>query len=132
MSGPADIFGRGIGFPPRIGPDGRITWSAGETNVRESIRIILQTAPGERLRLPGFGAGLDRFLFEPNNPATWRLIQERIERSLADWEPRVRVDRVDVAADPDDPEAAVATITYRLVATQASERVTLAVPVRGR
>jgi hypothetical protein len=38
------IFGRGISFPPRIGPDGRVAWSAGEENVRECMRIILQTA----------------------------------------------------------------------------------------
>jgi phage baseplate assembly protein W len=43
------------------------------------------------------------------------------------WEPRIAVEQVQVAADPADAEAAVATVTYRLVATRALERVSLAV-----
>ena len=125
MGDPGEIFGRGIGFPPRIGPDGRLAWSEGEANVRESIRIILLTEPRERLRLPEFGGGLRRFLFEPNTPATRQLIRERIESTLARWEPRVQVESVTVDPDPSDPEAAVAAITYRLVATQGRERVSL-------
>ena len=62
------IFGQGMAFPPRVGPDGRTAWSVGETNVHESIRIILSTDPGERLRLPAFGAGLRRFLEETVMP----------------------------------------------------------------
>ncbi len=41
-----DLFGQGLGFPPRVGADGRLVWSGGEDNVRESIRIILLTEPG--------------------------------------------------------------------------------------
>ncbi|MBC5783433.1 GPW/gp25 family protein [Ramlibacter sp. USB13] len=123
------VYGQGMGFPPRVQPDGRIAWSAGEDNIRESMRVVLMTEPGERLRLPRFGAGLGRFLFEPNIVATHAQIAERIKDALAQWEPRVRVQGVDVAADRDDPHACIATITYRLVATQALERVSLAVPV---
>jgi len=43
------IFGRGMSFPPRVGADGRVAWSEGEVNVRESIRIILMTEPRERI-----------------------------------------------------------------------------------
>ena len=54
----AALFGRGIGFPPRLGPDGRIAVSSGAANVRESIRMILATDRRERLRLPQFGGDL--------------------------------------------------------------------------
>ena len=117
------IFGRGISFPPRIGGDGRLVWSEGETNVRESIRVILMTEQPERLRAPSFGGSLGRFLFEPNTVTTRRLIQDRITKELAQWEPRIQVQAVDVQADADDSQAAVATITYKLIATQAIERV---------
>jgi uncharacterized protein len=123
----SSVLGRGIAFPPRVGPDGRVAFSEGEDNIREAIRIVLQTEQRERLRLPQFGAGLDRFLFEPNTTATRRQLQDRIEKSLAAWEPRIAVQSVDVAEDGGDPEAATATITYRLVATQAVERVSLTV-----
>jgi Bacteriophage baseplate protein W len=119
------LFGRGIAFPPRITPDGRVAWSEGESNVRESIRIILLTEERERLRLPEFGGGLSRYLFEPNTATTRQLIRDRIQRALKEWEPRIRIESVEVNPDPDDPEAAIATITYRLVATRTLERVSL-------
>lgn len=128
---PARIFGKGMAFPPRVGPDGRIAWSSGEHNIHESIRLILSTEPGERLRLPAFGAGLRRFLFEPNNLATHTLIRQAITESLKRWEPRIQVESVEVEADPREAEVAIATLTYRLVATQAQERIAVAVGVRG-
>lgn len=127
----ARIFGKGMAFPPRVGPDGRIAWSSGEPNIHESIRLILSTEPGERLRLPTFGAGLRRFLFEPNNLATHTLIRQAITESLKRWEPRIQVESVEVEADPREAEVAIATLTYRLVATQAQERIAVAVGVQG-
>ena len=125
------VFGRGISFPPRVSPDGRIVWSEGEANVREAVRVILMTEPRERIGLPDFGGGLGRFLFEPNTVATRRVIQDRITRALARWEPRLLVETVDVEPDPDDPQAAIATIVYRLVATQAPQRVSLNLALGG-
>ena len=125
------ILGRGIGFPPRVGADGRVAWSQGEQNVRESVEVVLKTELRERLRLPDFGGGLGRFLFEPNTTTTRHQIQDRIVKSLALWEPRISVESVSVDADAQDREAAVATIVYRLVATQAQERVSLTVLLGG-
>ena len=121
------IFGRGLSFPPRVGADGRFVWSEGETNIRESIAVILKTEPGERVALPEFGAGLGRFLFEPNEPSTHARVQDAIARALARWERRIEVESVAVARDPDQREVAVATITYRLVATSARERIGVSV-----
>lgn len=127
----ATTFGKGLSFPPRVTADGRVAWSVGEANVREAIRVILMTEPGERIMLPGFGAGLSRFLFEPNTPATRQLIRDQIGKALAQWEPRAALESVEVDPDPADPQAAVATITYRLIATQVRERVSLSVTLAG-
>ena len=119
------ILGRGISFPPRVGADGRVAWSEGDENVRESVEVILKTELRERLRLPEFGGGLGSLLFEPNTTTTRRQVQDRIVKSLAVWEPRINVETVTVEADEQDPQLAVATIVYRLIATQAQERVSL-------
>jgi phage baseplate assembly protein W len=131
MTGPGAILGRGISFPPRVGADGRVAWSEGEPNIREAIQVILKTAPGERLRLARFGAGLDRLLFEPNTTATRHQIAERIRNAVAEWEPRVTVQSVRVDLDPADPESALATVEYRLVATQAVARLSVSVALGG-
>lgn len=125
------IYGKGISFPPRVGPDGRVAWSEGEVNVRECVRIILMTEQRERLRLPGFGGSLTRFLFEPNTVTTRQLIRDRITKELAQWEPRVAVEDVRVEPDETDPQSAVATIKYRLVATRRQETVSLSVTLTG-
>jgi phage baseplate assembly protein W len=125
------LFGRGISFPPRIGPEGRMAWSVGGQNIREAIRIILLTETEERLMLPEFGGGLQSFLFEPNTTATHRLIQERITQALGRWEPRIAIESITVEAHPQDAEAAVATIAYRLVATGVSDRLSLTVQLTG-
>jgi len=124
---PGTIYGRGVSFPFRVGPDGRIAWSEGEQNIREAIQIILMTELRERTMLPEFGAGLRSILFEPNTPATRARIQALITEGLAQWEPRITVDAVTVDADPADPRSAIATIDYTLVATQTQPRVSLAV-----
>lgn len=119
------VFGRGIAFPPRIGEVGVVAWTEGAVNIRDAIRIILLTERGERVMLPEFGAGLKRYLFEPNTLATRRLIEEEITQAIKRWEPRVKLDTVAVDADRADPDAAIASIRYQLVANRASEELQL-------
>lgn len=121
----AQRFGKSISFPVRIGSNGRVAWSVGPQNVRESIRIILMTDLKERLMLPQFGCGLRQYLFEPNNVATRRMIQDSIQQALARWEPRISVESVSVEVDPENATAAIVTIHYRLIANQLQERLGL-------
>ena len=121
------LYGRSMSFPPRVGADGRIAWSEGETNIREAIKIILQTAENERINLPQFGAGLQSSLFEPNTVATRARIQDKITKALQLWEPRMSIVDVDVTQDPSDPQAAIATLQYKLVSTQVTGSVSLSV-----
>jgi len=131
MSNAGRIFGKGISFPPRIGADGRVVWSEGEENIRESIKVILLTELNERLYLPNFGGGLNKFLFEPNTATTRQLIRDRITKALAEWEPRIAVQSVTVEPDTQDLQSAVVTVNYKLVATQSTERVGLTVTLGG-
>lgn len=125
------ILGRGFAFPPRLGPDGRFEWSEGQANIHDSIRVILMTELQERLMLPDFGCGLRSFLFEPNIVTTHRLIEDRARRALATWEPRVGVEELTVDPDPDDPDGAILSLTYRLVATGAEDRLSLTLALGG-
>ncbi|MFA6115176.1 MAG: GPW/gp25 family protein [Sphingomonas sp.] len=126
MSSP---FGKGLAFPPRVDASGRMLWSQGERNIQESIAVILRTDLNERVQLPAFGTSLNAFLFEPNNAATHARVAHAIDAALKKWEPRITVEAVDVAADAKATETAVATITYRLVATGAAQRVAIDVPL---
>lgn len=125
------LLGRGIGFAPMVGEDGRVQWSAGIDNIKESIRIILLTERGERLMMPDFGAGLKRYLYKPNTVTTHRRIEEEIMQSLDQWEPRIEVDSVVVKEDKSDPQLAHVVISYALITNQRQDQITFQLRLAG-
>lgn len=114
-----DLLGRGWPFPIRPGPDGRIRLRGGERKVRESIWLILATAQGERVMRPGFGAGLTRELFAPNDPRQRAALAERARDALVKHEPRIDVLDVRAEPDPDEEARVLVQVDYRVRANNA-------------
>jgi phage baseplate assembly protein W len=56
-----------------------------EAYVRQLIRQVLLTAPGERINRPDFGAGIRRMVFAPNSPAVASLAQTFVYQALTRW-----------------------------------------------
>jgi Bacteriophage baseplate protein W len=108
-----------LGWPllPRPNDQGWLAYPAYEESVRQSIRVILSTRPGEQLKRPDFGAGLQDYLHEPNTLLTRRRIYDRILDALARWEKRIEIVRLDVAEVPDQPSRVRVEINYRLKRT---------------
>lgn len=95
-------LGRGWTFPVLPSTTDRsLTLTSGPQKVRQSIWLILETEPGERLMRPQFGCGLRRYLMKPNNSATRALIQNDVIRALSLWEPRIKLQEVTVAPGQD-------------------------------
>lgn len=68
--------------------------------VRQLIRQVLFTAPGERINRPDFGAGLRRMVFAPNSPAVASLAQTFVYQALTRWLSSViKVEQVAVTAE---------------------------------
>lgn len=103
----------GRGWDSALAPDsnGRLRYTDGPEKVRQSIRIILDTEPGERIMRPGFGCGLRRYLMKPNTTATRALIRHDVEAALANDEPRIQVRAVEVDAG-DDPALVLIQVFY--------------------
>lgn len=102
--------------------EGRLAYPSLEESVRQSIRIILQTQPGERLMRPEFGGGLEQYLHEPNTLTTRRRIRDLITTSLSRWEPRILLDRVDVWEMEERPDTVRIEIVYRLRRTNRAQQ----------
>ena len=100
MSTPADFIGRGIMFPLRVDQSGSIAMTSGVDDLDSSIRMVLATAPGERLMRPRFGCRIWELLFEPINANTMGLMAVAVRDALGQWEPRIAVD--DVVISPDE------------------------------
>lgn len=109
--------------------DGKLAYPTLEQSVRDSIRIILTTRPGEQLQRLEFGAGLQNFLDEGNTVAIRRRIQAAILENLKGYETRAAFDRVDV--DPVDgaPGELHVQIFYRLLRTGAAQQTGLTMRV---
>lgn len=91
--------------------DGALAYADGPEKVAQSIRIILDTDPGERIMRPAFGCGLRRYLMRPNTSATRALIRHDVEQALATSEPRINVNSISV--DPgEDPSLVLIRIAY--------------------
>jgi uncharacterized protein len=91
------FLGRGWKFPVQIDPmSGRVAMSELEQDIRESIYIILATAPGERVMRPDFGCGIHELVFSTMSSATMGLFESRVREAITRWEARVEILRVDV------------------------------------
>ena len=85
-----DFLGRGWAFPVRP-QAGRLLYASDAEDVRQAIRIILETAPGERVVLPDFGCRINELLFAAGNAATRSLAELYVRQALDRWEPRIQV-----------------------------------------
>ena len=103
-----DLIGSGWSFPVRLTPGGSVQLFSGGEEIDAAIRMILTTAPGERVMRPDFGCSMWEQVFARVNPNTLGLIEQSVREALARWEPRITLD--DVTARPDDNDNAIVQI----------------------
>lgn len=114
---PSDFIGRGIAFPMRVDQSGAIATAAGADDVESSLKMVLTTAPGERLMRPAFGCRIWELLFEPINANTLGLMAEAVRESVSRWEPRIALDDVRVEPDPGAIGRVMIAIDYTIRTT---------------
>jgi phage baseplate assembly protein W len=101
MANDKAFLGVGWGFPPSFDPRTKGAQTvAAEEDIRQSLRILLATAPGERVMQPAYGCDLRRLVFEVINQSTLTDIKDVITRAVLLFEPRVIVDLITVEAGP--------------------------------
>ncbi|MEO6952177.1 MAG: GPW/gp25 family protein [Polyangia bacterium] len=113
-------LGKGWKYPVELDRSGAVAFSEHEELVRQSIFIILGTAPGERVMRPGFGCELHELLYAPNNQATASLAAHYCEEALQKWEPRIKDVEVEGSPSREEPNRLDIVIRYRVRATQVS------------
>ena len=82
--------------------------------ITRSIRNIVLTIPGEKFFDPDFGSNVSNLLFENVDDITASQIQEEIEFSINNYEPRVKLIDVQVIADNDNASFDT-IITYEVI-----------------
>jgi phage baseplate assembly protein W len=96
-----DFLGIGWAYPVATDPlRGDIALSRYDRDVKEAIRIILETAPGERAMRPRFGCGIHELTFEEINATTMFAVETSVREALITYEPRIEL--IQITVDPRD------------------------------
>ncbi len=115
-----NFLGKGWKYPVEVDRAGGIALSEQDESIRQSIHIILGTAPGERVMRPTFGCSIHDLVYAPNNLNTASLAAHFAIEALTKWEPRI--EDVEASADPnrDDANRLDINIRYKVRATNSS------------
>ena len=89
-----------------------------EESIRQSIRIILETARGERVMRPDFGCGIHERVFALNDSATRGIIEDEVREALLNWEPRIEVLDVEARAEGSEGQVLMINIEYKVRSTE--------------
>lgn len=114
-------LGSGWAFPVTFSVGNyRLNLSSYESNINDSIDIILKTRMGERILEPGFGSGLQQFIFRKMDELLKGEIADTIKTSLLQNEPRINVQEVEVEFP--DLQSGLVTITIFYIYNQTNTR----------
>ena len=93
------FLGRGWSFPPQFRRNNgvlELQMVSLEADIKESIGILLSTAPGERVMQPSYGCGLKHVVFESIDESAVAEIKDLIERAILFFEPRVTLEGIEI------------------------------------
>ncbi len=112
------FLGVGWGFPPAFTDGGAgVEMVSGADDIRQSLQILLTTAPGERVMAEAFGCDLGSLVFAELDQALATSIERLVRKAILDHEPRIRVDGVTVTRGDEDPYGLLIEIQYTVRAT---------------
>jgi len=112
-----DFIGSGLAFPMRVDQRGGVALVRADEDVREAMRIILSTTPGERPMRPEFGCRLQEFVFDGVDGYTIGRLRDEVLVAMERWEPRIDVLDVGFDLSRMDEGRLVLDIAYVLRAT---------------
>ena len=90
---------------------GDLTQVKKSTAISRSLKNILNMNPGERLFQPDVEGGLGPLLFENFNDLTTSRIESKVRQAIGKFEPRARVQSVNVKPSPEE-NAYLVNIVY--------------------
>lgn len=112
-----DFVGAGWALPAHVNARGGVALLHGTEELDAALRMIIETAPGERVMRPDFGCRIWEYVFDTTDATTLGAMGHAVREAVVRWEPRVDLDDVTVTIDPDAPSVVRIAIAYRVKAT---------------
>jgi phage baseplate assembly protein W len=112
------FLGQGWAFPPAFNFErGTTELVENEKDIKESIRIILGTIPGERVMFPTFGCPIQKFVFESDSATQKTMLKDVVYDALLFNEPRIKVDKIDIKDDTLEHGTIYIHVLYTVIIT---------------
>lgn len=118
MAANDDFLGKGWGFPPQFNKaTGGVEMVSDEEDIRQSLKILLNTTPGERTMLPQYGCNMREFLFQDIDTSLQNYMKNVVSNAILQYESRIQLN--DLVVHTNEAEDGVVTldITYTVRAT---------------
>jgi phage baseplate assembly protein W len=100
--------------------------------VKQNLKNLILTNPGEKIMDADFGIGINRFLFELDNPALYANISGRINEQVARYLPYIEITNAvyDSSATNEnlDTNFLYVEIQYVIKPLQVSDKISLSLP----
>jgi uncharacterized protein len=94
------FLGTGWAFPPAFNKEtGTVEMVSNETDIKQSLDILLGTYLGERVMQPKYGCNLNDYLFEGLSSNTIGFIKDRVSTAILFFEPRIKAEKIEVTGD---------------------------------
>jgi phage baseplate assembly protein W len=98
------FLGTGWAFPPEFDIEtGQVRLVSNQTDIEESLNILLSTTLGERVMQPQYGCNIADYLFDALDNTLIGYIKDRVQNSILFFEPRIAIESITVT-DPDSPD----------------------------
>jgi phage baseplate assembly protein W len=110
----SDIIGNRLAFPPRLGDRNQLGLVEDHQAIRQSIYVIINTVPGERVMRPDFGCEIHSLIFSPANHQTAAIAERYVREALERWEPRITLMDIEVTPGASDRGEMFINLVYSL------------------
>jgi len=92
------FLGRGWSFPPTFNADEHLGVQMVENrqDIKQSLEILFSTNLGERIMLPEYGCGLQRYLFDSISNSKIHFLRELILSAIIKYESRIKVNQIHI------------------------------------
>lgn len=105
---------KGIKFPFSASEPGYIKKSVDVELAKSNLKQLLNTKPGERVMLPGFGCDLESLLFEPFDEELVLEAKDRVVDSIRTYIPYLKLNKVQVSRSEQATRFGIPTLVIKV------------------
>lgn len=102
---------------------------------KQNLKMLVLTAPGERMMDINFGVGLKNYLFEQHTSSLYSDIDTAVRKQAATYLPYIEIEKIDFTLPEDNPDLFPNTlnmkITFRVIPLQLVSSIEIEVDSNG-